>query len=100
MKEKGLVFTLDALFAVSLIILASATIYFTVYQETSGATKGLEFIRYDVADNTMMGFYLHETAADRGLSTSPDFLDKMAYCDRYYHFDGAIERTNLCQGVR
>ena len=99
--KKGFVFSLDALFAVTIVLIVAAMVFLAVFHGLSGKFQGSEFIRLKVADYAVLGTYQKQNAQAYGLSDSPDFFaNEVVVCDESYDFEGSFQMQNFCQEVK
>lgn len=88
MKQKGLIFSIDALFAIFVIIAASIAFLFLV-QKTDSELLEVQMLRITANDTAMVSFYLGKESDD-----IPDvFLSSsksIAYCARSFQYENPI----------
>ena len=100
MNEKGFIFTIDALLAISIVIGAGFSLFMMV-QKTDSDIYSLQLSRVKADDSAMVGFYLGKTA-----SASPlDFFSSRpeAYCAARFSYvkdssGGHFSDINYCEG--
>jgi len=96
MKQTGLIFSIDALFAIFVIIAASIAFLFLV-QKTDSELFEVQMQRITADDNAMVSFYLGKES-----NVIPDvFLSSKntAYCARNFQYQKAINTDKLMPPV-
>jgi hypothetical protein len=99
--RKGFIFSLDALFAASIVIALIGMIYLMSSQNISSEGMGSEFSRLEVSDAAVVGFYQNDSASDYGLTEYPDqYQSKIISCAEYYTFGPGFNQALLCAEAR
>ena len=105
MKRKGFIFSLDALFAVVLLIIGTSMILLFVYPENPGMAK-VSFMEQNTHDSAITGFYQNKKPTDYGLSSAPDPASEHYFCYKTFKYEfvpeedttqGGIIEKNFCE---
>ncbi|AJF60683.1 MAG: hypothetical protein J4224_01790 [Candidatus Diapherotrites archaeon] len=97
MKEKGFIFSSDALFAVLIVIVVFSTLttYFLIEQSEE---KAIYSVDRETADAALVGFYLNREASDFGLSETFSIAAKQSKCNIIYDYlfirEDTLERSD------
>ncbi len=96
--RKGFIFSIDVLFALSLIVVATISIYSIHFQSASGAVQGQELMRFKVTDASFNGFYHGQTATQLGLTESKSSNDsRFVLCEEIFILQsGSISTKRFC----
>lgn len=83
MKRNGFTFSIDGIFAISLLLIATLAVYSINESGLNGIERGSELLRYRVVDEAFVEGFYHNSApsgefANQGIGT------KVFVCDFYY----------------
>ena len=110
--RKGFIFSMDALFGLTVILLLTISIFLVAMQKEEGLMKASESMRYGLADEALMAFYQHQTAETRAAGSNDyisgnvdEFINdyNLLICDAALYKNtvtGNIDAAKICTGVK
>ncbi len=98
--SKGFIFSMDALFAATIVILLTASLYVYTVQGFDGGLLASEWMTKKVLDAKTVGFYTHQGAgAFESVEPAPtDSTQRAMFCDYYFSYFGEVREEHFCIG--
>jgi len=92
MKQKGFIFSLDAMFAIILLIIGTSMVLLFVYSENPGMAK-VSFMEQNTHDSAIIAFYQNKEPTDYGLDDNPDPASDYYFCYKTFKYEFIPEDT-------
>ncbi|MDO8627090.1 MAG: hypothetical protein Q7K42_01365 [Candidatus Diapherotrites archaeon] len=91
--RKGFIFSIDAIFAISLVMVATFALYSMQFQSLTGIDQGITVMRNTTTDASWLGFYTNKNAGDLGFLSSGSPGKTQLVCDKYFKINNSGQPT-------
>ncbi|HLC37153.1 MAG TPA: hypothetical protein VJK05_06140 [archaeon] len=93
MNRKGIAFSIDALFAVTIILVALLFLYSMQSQVPSGSEQAVEFVYQQVSDTSMVSFYKNQEPSN------PGGTFEHIVCVNRYDVENGLQDKTFCGAI-